>query len=124
MWNFPSWLQIPLAQWIDTIMHWVLVHWGGFFDVVGNIFLHIMLPIERFLLWLPWWVVVLAVGFVAWRAMRSKWAGLIMMVFHHFIDLLRHELLGRGDEHAGHRHFIRDHLPRHRHPDWHPDGYQ
>ena len=81
MWNFPSWLQIPLAQWIDTIMHWVLVHWGGFFDVVGNIFLHIMLPIERFLLWLPWWVVVLAVGFVAWRAMRSKWAGLIMMVF-------------------------------------------
>jgi glycine betaine/proline transport system permease protein len=79
--DFPSWIQIPLAQWIDTVMHWVLTHWGGFFDAVGEFFLHIMLPIERFLLWLPWWVVVLFVGIVAWRVMRSWIAGLIMMAF-------------------------------------------
>jgi len=81
VWDFPSWIQIPLSQWIDTVMHWVLTHWSAFFDAVSNIFLHIMLPIERFLLWLPWWVVVLVVGIVAWRAMRSKVAGLIMMAF-------------------------------------------
>jgi glycine betaine/proline transport system permease protein len=81
MWNFPSWIQIPLSQWIDTIMHWVIVHWGGFFGAVGNVLLHIVLPIERFLLWLPWWLVVLVVGIVAWRAMRSKVAGLVMMAF-------------------------------------------
>jgi len=79
--EFPEWLAIPLADWIDSIMHWVLTNWGGFFDAVGDVILQMLLGIERFLLWLPWFVLVLVVGLLAWRVMRRWWAGLLMASF-------------------------------------------
>ena len=79
--EFPEFLNIPLADWIDNVMHWVLTNWGGFFDTVGNVILQMLLGIERFLLWLPWFVLVLVVGLLAWRVMRRWWAGLLMASF-------------------------------------------
>jgi len=81
MLEFPEWLTIPLADWIDSIMDWVLTNWGGFFDYVGYYILQMLLGIEKFLLWLPWFVVVLLVGLIAWRVTRRWWAGLIMASF-------------------------------------------
>jgi len=82
MLEFPEWLAIPLADWIDGIMDWVLVNWGGFFEAVNDKFmLQILKGIEDFLLWLPWIVIVLLVGLVAWRIMRRWWAGLLMAAF-------------------------------------------
>jgi len=79
--EFPEFLTIPLADWIDNVMHFVLTEWGGFFDTVGNVILQMLLVIERFLLWLPWFVLVLVVGLLAWRVMRRWWAGLLMASF-------------------------------------------
>jgi glycine betaine/proline transport system permease protein len=79
--EFPEFLTIPLADWIDNVMHWVLTNWGGFFDTVGNVILQMLLGIERFLLWLPWFVLVLVVGLLAWRVIRRWWAGLLMASF-------------------------------------------
>ncbi|MCJ7606195.1 MAG: proline/glycine betaine ABC transporter permease [Dehalococcoidales bacterium] len=79
--EFPEWINLPLAGWIDTIMDWVLVNWGFIFDAIGDGILQVLLYIEKFLLWLPWFVVILAVGVLAWRVMRSWIAGLIMMAF-------------------------------------------
>ena len=79
--EFPEFLNIPLAGWINDIMYWVLTNWGGFFDTVGNVILQMLLGIERFLLWLPWFVLVLVVGLLAWRVMRRWWAGLLMASF-------------------------------------------
>jgi glycine betaine/proline transport system permease protein len=59
-------------------MHWVLVNWGGFFDAVGTVILQMLLGIEKFLLWLPWFVLVLFVFIIGWRALRRWWAGLIL----------------------------------------------
>ena len=78
MLEFPEFLTIPLADWIDNIMHWVLTNWGGFFDAVGNVILQMLLGIERFLLWLPWFVIVLLVFVIGWRVMHRWWAGLIL----------------------------------------------
>ncbi len=78
MLEFPEWLTIPLADWIDSIMHWVLTNWGAGFDAVGDVILQMLLGIERFLLWLPWFVIVLLVALLAWRVMRLWWAGLIL----------------------------------------------
>ncbi len=78
MLEFPEFLTIPLADWIDSIMDWVLQNWGGFFDAVGNVILQMLLGIERFLLWLPWVVIVLLVFAIGWWAMRRWWAGLIL----------------------------------------------
>jgi len=79
--EFPEFLTIPLADWIDNVMHWVLTNWGGFFDTVGYYILQMLLGIEKFLLWLPWFVLVLLVGLLAWRVMHRWWAGLLMASF-------------------------------------------
>jgi len=81
MLEFPEFIQIPLAEWVDAIMKWVLTNWGAFFDTIGDAILFVLLYTERFLLWLPWFVIVLFVGLVAWRAMRLWWAGLLMAAF-------------------------------------------
>ena len=81
MFEFPEFLSIPLAEWIDAGMSWLLTNWAVFFDAVGDGILFGLLYIERFLLWLPWFVIVLLVGLLAWRVMRLWWAGLLMAVF-------------------------------------------
>jgi len=81
MFEFPEFFRIPLADWIDAVMAWVLTNWGVVFDAIGDAILYMLLNIERFLLWLPWFVVVLLVGIIAWRAIRLWWAGLIMASF-------------------------------------------
>ncbi len=81
MLEFPEFLQVPMAEWVDAIIHWLLTNWAAFFDAIGDIILLVLLYIERFLLWLPWVVVVLLVGLVAWRVMRLWWAGIIMAAF-------------------------------------------
>lgn len=81
MLEFPQFLQIPVAEWIDAIMSWVLHNWAAFFDVVSDVILLVLLYIERFLLWLPWLLVVVLVGLVAWRVIGRWWAGLLMAGF-------------------------------------------
>ena len=76
--EFPDFLRIPLAEWIDTIMDWVLTNLAGFFDAIGDGVLFVLLNIEKSLLWLPWLVVVAAVGLVAWRVIGRWWAGLLL----------------------------------------------
>lgn len=81
MFEFPEFLSIPLAEWVDAGMSWLLTNWAVFFDAVGSGILFGLLHIERFLLWLPWFVIVLLVGLLAWRVMRLWWAGLLMAAF-------------------------------------------
>ena len=78
MFEFPEGLEIPLADWIDAVMGWMLAHWGGFFDVLGDVLLWFLLYMERFFLWLPWPLVVGTAGILGWRLMGRWWAGLLM----------------------------------------------
>jgi len=79
--EFPELIHIPLAEWVDAIMSWLLTNWAAVFDAIGHAILLMLLYIERFLLWIPWLVIVLLVGLVAWRVMRLWWAGLLMASF-------------------------------------------
>jgi glycine betaine/proline transport system permease protein len=79
--EFPTWIDLDLAGWIDAVMSWILSNWGGFFDAVGDAILVVLLWIENFLLWLPWFVVIIIVGLVAWWAIRHWLAGIIMAAF-------------------------------------------
>ena len=76
--SFPEFVKIPLADWIDAIMDWVLTQFGGLFDAIGHILLMVLLYIERFFLWLPWWLVIVLVGLISWWVMRKWWMGLGM----------------------------------------------
>jgi len=76
--NFPEFFRIPLADWIDALMDWLLSQFAGLFDAAGHILLLMLLYIERLFLWLPWWLVIVLVGVASWWVMRKWWMGLIM----------------------------------------------
>ncbi|MBN2282739.1 MAG: proline/glycine betaine ABC transporter permease [Deltaproteobacteria bacterium] len=78
MHDFPTFLNIPLSEWIDAVMNWLLDTFGTFFDVIGHGMLMLLLYIERFFLWLPWWFVILAVVVACWRVMDKWWHALVM----------------------------------------------
>jgi glycine betaine/proline transport system permease protein len=79
--EFPKFLTIPLADWIDGFMDWLLTNFSGIFDAIGGGLLVMLLSVERFFLWLPWWSVVLIVGISSWWVMKKWWMGLMMAVF-------------------------------------------
>ena len=86
--KFPENVNIPLDNWIDAAMDWVLTTFSGFFDALGAAILYFMIYIEKFFLWLPWPVLVIGVGILAWRILGSWTSGLIMAAMMFFIGLL------------------------------------
>ncbi len=76
--EFPAEWSIPLAEWVDTLIEWILGRLGGVLDGIGDVLLGFLVALERLLLWMPWVVVVVAVGLLAWWAIRRWWVGLQM----------------------------------------------
>ncbi len=76
--EFPKFIKIPLADWIDTAMDWVLTNFSGIFDSIGTGLLVMLLSMERFFLWLPWWLLVLFVGITSGWVMKKWWMGVVM----------------------------------------------
>ena len=81
MFDFPAFIQVPLAEWVDAAVKWLLTSWSPFFDTTSRSTLYVLGYIERFLLWMPWWAVVVLVGLAAWRATRLWWTGLLVAAF-------------------------------------------
>ena len=77
MFDFPErWVfGWEAIKFIDQVVDWVVVNWDPFFSAINIGVLRILVPLERFLLWLPWWVVIIVVGFLAWRMVSRKFAG-------------------------------------------------
>ncbi len=86
--KFPETIQIPLDVWIEKAMDWVLINYAGFFDALGTAILHFMLIVEKFFLWLPWPVLMIGTGLLAWRLMGKWWPGLIMAGMLFFMGTL------------------------------------
>ena len=80
MFKFPEAIRIPLADWVDAAMDWILANLGALFDAIGTVILQILLAVEDVLLFLPWFVILLAVGALAWKAFGNIWKGLGFMV--------------------------------------------
>ncbi len=78
--DFPAWIRFPVAELIDDAMDWVLANLGWLFDWIGDVGLQILISVERALLFVPWWLAIVAVGVVAWRAIRSKRSGIVLAV--------------------------------------------
>jgi glycine betaine/proline transport system permease protein len=88
MMQFPETIDIPLDMWVDAAMDWVLDTFSVFFDLLGQIILYFMIYIEKFFLWLPWPVLIIGVGLLAWRVTGRWWSGLLMGAMLFFIGAL------------------------------------
>ena len=77
MFDFPEeWIfGWELIKFIDGIVDWVVINWDPFFSAINLVVLRgILGPFEDILLWLPWWVVIIATGVLSWRIVGAKFA--------------------------------------------------
>jgi glycine betaine/proline transport system permease protein len=88
--KFPETINIPLDVWVDDAMDWVLMTFSDFFDALGGAILQFMLVNERFFQWVPWPVLIIGVGLLAWRLIGNWWTGLMMMGMLFFMGALGH----------------------------------
>mgnify|MGYP000229969009 CR=1 FL=1 len=88
MMEFPENVRIPLGDWVDSGMNWILQTFSEFFDTLGTVILQFMLHVEKFFLWLPWPVLIVGVGILAWRAMGRWWSGVMMAAMLFFMGTL------------------------------------
>ena len=72
---------------IDTAVDWVVIHWEPFFIGVRTVVLGILIPFRDFLMWLPWWLVIIGTGLVAWRAVSWKF-GIVALLFLGFMGIM------------------------------------
>lgn len=68
---------------IDEAFNWIVEHWGAALEEIFLPVVHLLMAIENFLLWLPWYVVIIIIsgmGFAATRGWKTA-ASLGAMTF-------------------------------------------
>ncbi len=64
---FPEEWHFFVAPYIDSFVKWLVLTWGSFFDALSSLVLGMLLQIETFLKWLPWWAWILIIILISWR---------------------------------------------------------
>ncbi len=83
---FPATWRLPLRGWTNDAVSWLLLEYGDAFRGLTDALLQLLIRVERFLIAVPWWVVVLAVAVLVWHASGRSWstaallAGLMVLV--------------------------------------------
>ena len=78
MFEFPRSIRIPAGKWLDAVMAWVLENLGPLFDTIGEIGIRVLVAVETVLMAIPWFVVLLGVGVLAWRTLGRVRSGVVM----------------------------------------------
>lgn len=74
-------VEIPLADWVDSAVDWLLITFNVFFDNLSSIILNwLLLPIQDFLNFIPWPVFLLAIAVGAWFSTRSKLTTVVLVL--------------------------------------------
>lgn len=75
---FPKTLEYHVAPVVNSFIDWLVVEHAVFFDAVSMGILSLLLKVNRFLIWLPWWSVLLAVALMGVYATRRSLAGIFL----------------------------------------------
>jgi len=62
---------IPMDDWINSFVDWLTLTFSAVFDGISSVIDVVLSGVENFLIWLPWWVVILSFCLLAWRL--AKW---------------------------------------------------
>jgi hypothetical protein len=79
--------SLPLGRRVDDAVDWANTELGWVWAAIRWPIEQMLDAVEGILLWLPWYVVVLAIGFLAWR-MKSWKAALLYMALMVFLGFL------------------------------------
>ena len=64
--------ELPLGPWVNTGVDWLVVNFAIFFDGIKQVVAVVLNNLEKFLLWLPWWSVLLLIMLLAWRLASAR----------------------------------------------------
>lgn len=84
---FPEQFEVHVGPAIDRFVDWLLFEHGHVFDAVSDVILRLLLGIETGLRALPWWLVIAAVGVVAWLLLRRWTAALALAALMFMIGM-------------------------------------
>lgn len=80
--NFPIGLKLELGIYVEDFVKMLTKNYGGFFDMLKGSILWFLLKAEGFLLWIPWWAVMIGVFLLGWRLKKlSSGISYVLMLF-------------------------------------------
>lgn len=79
MFDFPEVIQIPLSDWIDAIVSWLLKNCDWLFDAIKLGLLQVVLGLESLFLFIPWFIFIPLIGLAGWKLMNSWKTGVVFM---------------------------------------------
>ncbi|CAN5542953.1 proline/glycine betaine ABC transporter permease [soil metagenome] len=87
--------NIPLASWTNTSIDWMTTEFNVFFDGITTFILRqVLIPIEKFLISIPWQVFLLTVGVLGWVSTRSKTTTVMLVLLMTLIGTFGYWELG------------------------------
>lgn len=86
--RFPEGCQIPIREWTNSALEFLLARLGPILDAVSDRMLLVLRYVEQSLLWLPWWLVIGAIGVVVWHAARHRWLTIGLIACLIFIGMM------------------------------------
>jgi ABC-type proline/glycine betaine transport system permease subunit len=75
--TFPTWYKLDIGTWFDQVVTHLGVRYSWFFDLVSHDLLWFLNGLERLVNGIPWWLLIVAVFAVGWRATGKMRNGLI-----------------------------------------------
>lgn len=78
----------PLRRWVDNGLEWIVREWGDEFEAAAQPLLFLLNSIQRFLLWLPWWLIILVLVGLAYAATRRVVLPIVVLVAMVFLGLM------------------------------------
>lgn len=70
--KYPNIIDIPLADWIDSFMSFLLNNLGVVFDFIGRIILEVVRAFETVFTMIPWFIFIPLVGFITYKQFKNK----------------------------------------------------
>src|SRR5690625_7137737 len=87
MFDFSLGMTLHLGHYVSDAVDWMNANWDGFFEVIKSGLLWILLHLNDFLSWVPWWYFILVV-FLLSCSYKSVNYGIFYSVFLFFIHAL------------------------------------
>lgn len=69
--GFPQALQFSFAEQVNRLVDWLVLHYGDYLRSVSDHLLQLLVSLENLLRLIPWWLLLVLVGLLAWHACRS-----------------------------------------------------
>ncbi|ANY87395.1 MULTISPECIES: ABC transporter permease [Pseudomonas] len=86
--GFPDALQFSFAEWVNRLVDWLVLRYGDQLRSLSEHLLHVLVGLENLLRLLPWWLLLLLVGLLAWHASRSLTRALVLCALLALIGML------------------------------------